>query len=634
MTTTRWATPVLFAALFAALLGSILVAAQGRGMGTSPTGSLGAPAASGDAQPGTAPVGPAMFDGDAVPDLLVGPGSGSTPTRVLSGVDGTELGTGLPFGAAFTGGVRVAAGDIDGDGTDDIIAGMGPGGSLVRVFSGVDAAELVSGYPFGSGFTGGVYVAVGDMDGDGRPDVIVGSGVGGGLVQGYNLEAQQLFSFSPFGPGYAGGVQVAAGDVDGDGRAELITGQAGGSLISIFSAVTQTTLTTGAPYGPAFLGGLSVAAGDVDGNGRAEVIVAPATGTGPVQVYDALSQSVLATLMPYGTTLGGGMRVAAADFDGDGRAEVIAAPGPGAQSIVTIYSGGTFVPYANIDVFPAAFAGGVFVAAPSSGVTRFTTPTTATFTVNEAGNFTIRATGTPPVATITQTGTRPAGVTFTDHGDGTATLAGTPTGPGGNFNLTLTAANGATPATQAFTLSVHEAPAITSSTAATFGLGGPGSFVVTTTGFPAPTVSASGVLPAGITFTAHADGTATLAGTPGPGTGGVYPITITATNGVGAAATQAFELTVDASPAFTSPAEATFVLGTAGTFAITTTAVPSVTTISSLGAPPPGLTFTDNHDGTASLGGLPLTAGVYTLTLTAANGVGTDAVQTDRKSVV
>ncbi|MBJ7609341.1 MAG: Ig-like domain repeat protein [Candidatus Dormibacteraeota bacterium] len=90
------------------------------------------------------------------------------------------------------------------------------------------------------------------------------------------------------------------------------------------------------------------------------------------------------------------------------------------------------------------------------------------------------------------------------------------------------------------------APAITSANHATFTAGVAGSFTVTTTGTPTPVLSVTGTLPAGVTFTDNHDGTAALSGTPGAGTAGPYPLTITANNGVGSAATQSFTLTVKA----------------------------------------------------------------------------------------
>ncbi len=87
-------------------------------------------------------------------------------------------------------------------------------------------------------------------------------------------------------------------------------------------------------------------------------------------------------------------------------------------------------------------------------------------------------------------------------------------------------------------------PSITSGNSTDFTIGSAGSFTVTTTGNPAPTINSSGNLPGGVTFTDNANGTATLDGTPTAGTAGIYPLTFMASNGVLSDATQNFTLTV------------------------------------------------------------------------------------------
>src|SRR5262249_36219287 len=160
------------------------------------------------------------------------------------------------------------------------------------------------------------------------------------------------------------------------------------------------------------------------------------------------------------------------------------------------------------------------------------------------GSFTVTATGTP-APTISATGVLPSGVAFNSV---TGVLSGTPVvGTGGTYAVTFTASNGVLPnATQNFTLTVNQAPAITSASSTTFTVGTPGGFTVTATGFPAPTLSESGALPSGVTFNAA---TGVLSGTPAAGTNGTYPITFTAGNGIGSNATQGFTLIVLHAPA-------------------------------------------------------------------------------------
>jgi hypothetical protein len=176
------------------------------------------------------------------------------------------------------------------------------------------------------------------------------------------------------------------------------------------------------------------------------------------------------------------------------------------------------------------------------------------FPLGTAGAFTVITTGSPAPG-ISQTGTLPSGVSFADNGDGTATLSGTPDpGTAGTYRLTISASNEVPPdATQSFTLTVTvpaspRAPAITSAGAVSFPLGTAGAFTVTTTGSPAPGISQTGTLPSGVSFADNGDGTATLSGTPDPGTAGTYRLTISASNGIPPDATQSFTLTAVTPP--------------------------------------------------------------------------------------
>jgi hypothetical protein len=190
---------------------------------------------------------------------------------------------------------------------------------------------------------------------------------------------------------------------------------------------------------------------------------------------------------------------------------------------------------------------------------QFTSPNTTTFQVGNSGGFEVAANGHPTPDISLTTGTLPTGVTFTpvahsgDPGVGTGVLLGVPAaGTGGAYPLVFTATSPLGAPTQNFTLFVNQPPAITSANATTFIAGTAGSFSVTVTGFPAPAVSMTGALPTGVTFNAS---TKTLSGTPGAGTGGVYPIVFTAANGVGSNAQQNFTLTVNEAPFITTAAQ-------------------------------------------------------------------------------
>ena len=239
-----------------------------------------------------------------------------------------------------------------------------------------------------------------------------------------------------------------------------------------------------------------------------------------------------------------------------------------------------------------------------------------TFTEGAEGSFEVTATGTP-APTITESGTLPEGVGFEAT---TGKLSGTPTQEG-VFHIEFIAANGVgSNAVQHFTLTVDAAPAITSAGAATFGEGSESSFPVTASGTPAPTISESGTLPAGVSFNAA---TAALEGTPTQT--GIFPIELTAANGIGSGSVQRFTLTVNASPAITSADAATFTEGSFGSFPVTAGGFPSPTISAAQASElPHGVTF-EPFSGTLS--GVPTQEGVFHIEFIAANGVAPNAVQ-------
>src|SRR5262249_33224595 len=115
------------------------------------------------------------------PIEVIGAGEGGGPHVVVRDNDDHTLRSFFAFESAFRGGVRVASGDVNGDGTADIIVAAGPtGGPRIRVFDGDSGAILYDFFAFDPSFRGGVSVASGDVNGDGFDDIIVGADTGGG----------------------------------------------------------------------------------------------------------------------------------------------------------------------------------------------------------------------------------------------------------------------------------------------------------------------------------------------------------------------------------------------------------------------------------------------------------------------
>jgi hypothetical protein len=254
-------------------------------------------------------------------------------------------------------GVNITAGDINGDGFDEIITAPGidpTAPAEIKVFD-RDGNEFhnLNMYAFDyETYLYGATVASADFNGDGYYDVIAGTGAGKNnpayvKIYVYDPAEQKLvdsgIDLFPYDMNY--GVNVAAGDVDGDGLPELITApgpsnQNTGKIMMWDIDVSQGTgqwtavlireFTVQSEYGYS----VTIASGDVNGDGFDEII----TGDGPhnkardvIRVYDEHGE--LLNVWQAGTAFNGyGANVASGDLDSDGIDDIIVTPGPGADN--------------------------------------------------------------------------------------------------------------------------------------------------------------------------------------------------------------------------------------------------------------------------------------------------------------
>jgi hypothetical protein len=252
------------------------------------------------------------------PAIGTGTGTGGVAAQTILGA-GVPLLDLVPYTPAFTGGVRVALGDVNGDGVPDLVTGAGPGGGPhVRVFDGTTGAGIRSFFAYTPAFTGGVLVAGGDVNGDGFADIITGAGPGGGPhVRVFNgATGAEIRGFFAYNPAFTGGVFVAGGDVNADGAADVITGAGpgGGPHVKAFSGATGAEIRSFFAYDPAFTGGVRVGGADLNSDGAADIITGAGPGGGPhVKAFDGVTGALLQSFFADDAAFTGGIFVAGAD---------------------------------------------------------------------------------------------------------------------------------------------------------------------------------------------------------------------------------------------------------------------------------------------------------------------------------
>jgi hypothetical protein len=261
----------------------------------------------------------------------------------------------IPWDAynATGGGVRLATGDLDGDGASEVVVGFGPGadGCILILDDAAHAyapkAWVQVPWTAYNSANGETYPAVGDLDGDGRAEIVVGLGSGSSgaylilddALGGYRPIAWRQVSWPTYNGG-AGETRPAVGDVDGDGRAEIVLGLGRGSrgrLEIVSGALGSNPQSTWAqvPWDSynAANGTTIPAVGDVDGDGRAEIVVGLGRGSaGAFVVLDDAQAGYravrwLQVAWDIYTSQNGETRPAVGNIDGDPAQEIVVALG-------------------------------------------------------------------------------------------------------------------------------------------------------------------------------------------------------------------------------------------------------------------------------------------------------------------
>jgi hypothetical protein len=339
---------------------------------------------------------------------------GGSPGFVeLNRLDGSGVVEFRPFGTSYTGGVSVALGDVNGDGFPDLVVGATVATPQVKVYNGLafvngtfdvnnpDADLLANFFPIGMGFSVGINVAVGDVNNDGFADIVTAANAGNPDVRVFNGKdiatgtfnpngASLLAQWFPYALQFNVGANIGVGDVNRDGFADIVTGaSAGNPDVRVFSGKDIANHTFN-PNGASLLAqffafalqfnvGAFVSVGDTNGDGFGDVIVGASIGNPQVKVYSgaAIAQGTFSSTNPdaslltqfFAFSLGAnaGVTVGAADFNNDGRAEILTGATNTPRYRVVLGNATGILPPAvnNIDAMPPNFdpTQGVFVGA-------------------------------------------------------------------------------------------------------------------------------------------------------------------------------------------------------------------------------------------------------------------------------
>jgi subtilisin family serine protease len=287
------------------------------------------------------------------PFIATGTKSGGGPEVRLFSASGKMLKSFNAYDEKFRGGINVAIGDVNADGLSEIVTSAREGGvPLVRIFTASGKNLKLDFNAYDANYRGGINLAVADINGDGLAEIITAP-MGGMepkiriFSDKYGKITRVVGDFLAYDKKFRGGVSVSVGDINGDGKGEIITSPTskGGPQIRAF--VLQNNSYKPLPgsimaYDPKFRGGVNSTVGDVNGDGKDEIMTGVVGSGGPHIRFFKEANNALSLLsagfMAFDKSFRGGISLASVDINNDGIDEILAGVGSNGNPTVRIYN--------------------------------------------------------------------------------------------------------------------------------------------------------------------------------------------------------------------------------------------------------------------------------------------------------
>lgn len=261
--------------------------------------------------------------------VIVGAAQGMQPQVKIYTSDGRLKKSFYAYEKTFLGGVRVAACDLNGDGVDEILTAPGPGyRPYIREFDATGRQVLWKQIWALDGKTkNGLNIACGDLNGDGKAEIIAASDIGSGHMTIHKGKGSRIGNTWPFGHAWRGGIVLSAIDTRGTDRVDIAAAtQTGAAQIRLLNDRGKRIGPTILPYAAGTKNGVFLSAGDVDGDQVGELVLSQLNdATSRVRVYSQSGIKLQSNFLAYPKTVAGGVRTAVGDVEASGGPRAIIA---------------------------------------------------------------------------------------------------------------------------------------------------------------------------------------------------------------------------------------------------------------------------------------------------------------------